>query len=444
MPAAVNNPDFRSRENIFSWPIFRPGVRLKVMFILLSILLTALSISAWLAIKEAEDSIHQEIQQRGTDISRFVAKSLAYSVVGYDYHTIQLLVDEITRSDDIGYASVFSRKGNLMAEAGSDIEAGLVMFAQDIRLHNESVGQLRLGFSATGTLQRLDDHRLALILREGFIILLIACCEFAALSYIIIRPVRMMSRALESNSGQSDYAACRLPVVSDDEFGQLATRFNLLCTDLSQANQQLLEKARLADKKLAETNNQLVARSVELKKLDEEFRKLSITDPLTGVYNRQQFEQLMRNEILMSHRHHDINSLLVIDIDHFRFINDKYGYSCGDQVLVNVSRILLENLRSTDFLCRIGREEFAIFCKRADRFTSMQIAEKLRELVQSRAAYCDGEDISVTISAGVVTIPADNEMLDRPDIIYQRADEAVYESKRRGRNCVTHYEDLHT
>ena len=120
--------------------LFRFGVRQKVLLILMSVLLTGLTISGWLALKQEERDTLKDINQRGSDISRFVAKSLAYSVVGYDYHTLQLLLDEITLAEDIGYAKVVNIKGNTMAEAGNGTDTKLVNFNQDIRLDDEIVG----------------------------------------------------------------------------------------------------------------------------------------------------------------------------------------------------------------------------------------------------------------------------------------------------------------
>ena len=91
-----------SRSTLSS--IFHFGVRQKVLLILLSVMLIGLTVSGWMALKQEERDTLKEINQRGSDISRFVAKSLAYSVVGYDYHTLQLLIDEITFAEDIGYA----------------------------------------------------------------------------------------------------------------------------------------------------------------------------------------------------------------------------------------------------------------------------------------------------------------------------------------------------
>ena len=102
--------------------LFKLGIRQKVLLILMLVLLAALSISGWLALEEEKERVLSEVKQRGTDISRFVAKSLSYSVVGYDYHTIDLLLKEVVRSEDVGYSKVVNLKGNTMAEAGKLIK----------------------------------------------------------------------------------------------------------------------------------------------------------------------------------------------------------------------------------------------------------------------------------------------------------------------------------
>ena len=147
-------------ENRHLSSIFRFGIRQKVMLILLTVVLTSLSISGWMAFKEEERSTLKQIQQRGNDISRFVAKSLGFSVVGYDYHTIQLLLDEIVISEEINYAKVVNKKGNTMGEAGDFTDkAGMVLFTQNIMLEDESVGKLVIGFSTHTTLARLEEER---------------------------------------------------------------------------------------------------------------------------------------------------------------------------------------------------------------------------------------------------------------------------------------------
>lgn len=424
--------------------LFKFGVRQKVLFILLTVLLTALTISGWMALKQEKIDVLKEINQRGTDISRFVAKSLAFSVVGYDYHTIQLLIDEITSSEDVGYAKVVNAKGRTMAESGSvnkvDSEK-LVTFKQDIRLGADVVGQLILGLSTEHTIKRLETQKYSLIKREAFIILMIALGEFLALSFIIIRPVSVMSKSLNNSVDESGQIIGTVPVISQDEFGALAEQFNKLSAQLNSANSRLQSRVDLADKQLILTNRQLVKQSEDLRLLNEEFRKQSVTDSLTGLSNRRRFEELMKTEMEMSLRHGDINSLLVIDIDHFKKINDKYGHPAGDHVLKHVANTLKSKLRKTDILCRIGGEEFVALCKRANKSASLDIAEKMRREIGNLRIDYEGAQIGVTISVGVATTNEHNAKQD-PDFMYREADAAVYHSKEMGRNRVTHYENI--
>lgn len=422
----------------------RLGIRQKVLLVLLSVLLTALSISGWFALQQEKHNTLQEINQRGSDISRFVAKSLAYSVVGYDYHTIQLLLDEITMADDVGYAKVINAKGKTMAESGSldkGNRSNMVMFTQDILLVEDVVGKLSLGLDTERTLQRLESQKFALVRREALIIILIAFGEFLALSYIIIRPVSIMSKSLDNSVDENGKIITTVPVISRDEFGQLAIQFNHLGKQLNEANTRLQSRVEIADEKLIQNNQLLRKQSEELKRISDEFRKLSVTDPLTGLYNRRRFEELMETEMKMSVRHGDANSLLIIDVDHFKRVNDQFGHPGGDKALKEIAQLLKYSLRRTDILCRIGGEEFVALCKRADKNAAIEVAEKLRKEVEAHTMHFGDKKTHLTISVGIATV--DNQSTDSTtDSIYRQADQAVYHCKETGRNRVMHFDDI--
>ena len=439
-------PQDNMNSRQFFSSVFRLGVRQKVMLILLTVLLTALTISGWMAFNQEKENTLKEINQRGSDISRFVAKSLAFSVVGYDYHTIQLLLDEITMSDDIGYARVLSKKGNVMAESGEEKPENnptLVLFKQDINLDTDTVGKLVLGLSTEHTIARLETQKFSLLKREAFIILMIAIGEFLALSFIIVRPVSVMSRSLNNNVDENGRIIGELPVISNDEFGQLAELFNSLSSELNNANDRLQSKVQSADKQLIETNKQLVNQSEELKRISENLKKMSITDELTGLYNRRRFEELMQSEIELSQRHGDISSILIMDIDHFKVINDTHGHPCGDSVLKDIADLLKSKLRKTDILCRIGGEEFVVLCKRANRKEAEDIAEHLRLTIEQTTLHYGKKDIQLTVSIGIATITGKSTDRDRQNM-YRYADKALYHSKGAGRNLVTHYDNINS
>ncbi len=432
-------------EHALKMPRFRFGVRQKVLLVLLTVLLVALSVSGWMALREEKANLLKEIDQRGSYIGRFVAKALAYSVVGYDYHTIQLLLDELTAAQEIDYAKVTNAKGNTMGESGSaalDIDTeqaakeGLVMFTHDIRIDNERVGTLYLGLSTAHIMERLENQKFALLKRESLIILLIALGEFLALSYIIIRPVGKITDFLRRNVDDDGLLVSDIPMVSNDEFGQLAQQFNTLGNQLNEANKKLQSKIESADRRLLETNQQL-------KQLNDEFKLLSITDPLTGLFNRRHFDEIMETEVGLSNRHGDPNSILLIDIDHFKGINDTYGHYVGDLVLKSMTKLLQDNLRHTDAICRIGGEEFAVLCKRADKAGAMEIAEKLRSVVEATPMAPETDDeLMITISVGVASVPYNAKNVS-PKQLYKDVDTAMYYSKNNGRNRVTHISDLY-
>jgi diguanylate cyclase (GGDEF)-like protein len=432
-------------ERSLHMPRFRFGVRQKVLLVLLIVLLTALTVSGWLALREEKADMLKEIDQRGKYISRFVAQSLAFSVVGYDYHTIQLLLDELTASDEVNYAKVTNAKGNSMGESGiaalnesldETSKEGLVMFNHPIRLDDETVGNLTLGLSTGRLMTRLENQKHTLLKREALIILLIAFGEFLALSYVIVRPVSRITDFLRSNVGDDGQLVGTIPLVSNDEFGHLAHQFNELSQQLNEANLKLQSKVEAADRRLLETNQQL-------KQLNDEFKLLSITDPLTGLYNRRHFDELMETEVGLSNRHGDPNSILLIDIDHFKAINDTYGHYVGDAVLKAMTSTLQANLRRTDAICRIGGEEFAVLCKRADADGAMEIAEKLRSIIEVTPMLPEDDDeLLITVSIGVASVPFNARDIT-PKQLYQEVDKALYYSKNNGRNRVTHINQLY-
>lgn len=418
------------------------GVRQKMILVLLGVLTLALTSTTWITLREYQGNVLEETQRRGQDVASFVSQAVAFGVVGYDYHTIQMLLDKLVKSEDVVFARVINRKGNTMAEAGTEKfgTSRASHFYENIVFDGELVGQVVLGFDNSRLIAQLEKQRSAMVIREVLIIVLIALGEFLALSYIIVRPLDVISRSLREGFSSDGVAVRPIPLATGDEFGQLAHQFNDIRAQLVQANERLQSKVELANSKLKDTNDQLMAQSEELRRMNEQLRRLSITDPLTGLYNRRQFEELMTTEILLSMRHGDTNSLLAIDIDHFKRINDTYGHRAGDEVLRRVAETLVEHVRRSDMVCRVGGEEFVVCLKRAPESAAIQVAEKLRKAVEARAFLVDNTAVPVTISVGIASIPGGG--VQRAEELFEQADKALYHSKQTGRNRVTHFSHL--
>ena len=174
----------------------------------------------------------------------------------------------------------------------------------------------------------------------------------------------------------------------------------------------------------------------KLKIANEKLRKLSILDGLTELYNHCYFQERLQEEFERAKRYKHSLSLIMLDIDYFKKINDNYGHLFGDFVLKELARIVKESLRKTDIASRYGGEEFALILPETDIRGASALGERLRSRVERHAFQMDGISIRITISLGVASIfPAKTSKTPR-DLI-EIADKALYYSKRHGRNRLT-------
>jgi len=173
---------------------------------------------------------------------------------------------------------------------------------------------------------------------------------------------------------------------------------------------------------LSEINNML-------KNKNKEYQIIASTDSLTGLYNRYKFSELyMSSYLTMTQRENDM-SLILLDIDAFKQINDTYGHNVGDKVLIQISKTLLEKIRSTDILCRWGGEEFVILLPAVNLEQAFKSAEKIRVYIEELKIDFVSK---ITASFGVTKIDKGDNMQD----VIDRADKALYLAKHSGRNCV--------
>jgi len=155
----------------------------------------------------------------------------------------------------------------------------------------------------------------------------------------------------------------------------------------------------------------------------------SSTDKLTGVYVRKHFEKVFQDEIEYAEESNDIFSVIMCDIDYFKGVNDTYGHQKGDKVLSSIGKIILENIRESDYPARYGGEEFIILLPGASKADAYSVAEKIRVSIQE--ARLLGDDIDLTISCGIASYPDDGK---NKDLVIEKADQALYTAKESGRN----------
>ncbi|MDI1308530.1 MAG: diguanylate cyclase [Methylotenera sp.] len=182
----------------------------------------------------------------------------------------------------------------------------------------------------------------------------------------------------------------------------------------------------------------LSAIAIENRYALEELERRAYTDYLTGLANRRYFFEKAENELARALRYSKKLSILMLDIDHFKQVNDNYGHEAGDVVLKKLAEICLASLRAIDIIGRIGGEEFAILLPETSIETAMETAERLRIALSSTAVQLDnGLSLHFTASFGVVTLEEKN---DTVDMLLNRADQALYKAKGDGRNRVCKYQ----
>lgn len=155
-------------------------------------------------------------------------------------------------------------------------------------------------------------------------------------------------------------------------------------------------------------------------------------DPLTGINNRASMDEIIDREVNLSTRHKTQLSLLAIDIDHFKKVNDSYGHATGDCVIKAVAEAAKAAIRNSDMVFRYGGEEFLILLSNTAREGATQLAERLREKIEQTCIICDGTHVSATVSIGITCLLESN---DSRAELFSRADAALYQAKSSGRNC---------
>jgi diguanylate cyclase (GGDEF)-like protein len=169
------------------------------------------------------------------------------------------------------------------------------------------------------------------------------------------------------------------------------------------------------------------------KRVEMDYAKLAATDPLTDIPNRRFFLEFAELDMDRSVRFGSPSTLLIIDIDKFKNVNDTYGHAAGDEVLRRVAEVGTKSIRSCDLFARLGGEEFVCILSKIDEWGAVMAAERLRIAIERLSVLSGTERIPVTVSVGVSPITRGDRSVDE---VLRRADRALYRAKSEGRNCV--------
>ncbi|MEI2384587.1 diguanylate cyclase [Breoghania sp. JC706] len=251
------------------------------------------------------------------------------------------------------------------------------------------------------TESRLSSQRIyGLTVAIGLMVIMFIMYVNIRLARYVVDPVNGIVGSI-TDFRRGDYSA-RTEVARRDEIGALADAFNDMAANIEQTHAHL--------------------------------SSLTERDPLTGMLNRRGFDPRFERQLQLAENANREMTVIMVDVDHFKKVNDTHGHTVGDEVLVSVADTIRNCLRAGDFSARLGGEEFVVCLPGEGRDTGMTVAERLREAV-ARIPFVnnEGADFSVTISAGIATYPECGR--SRGEIL-QRSDEALYAAKTGGRNRI--------
>lgn len=215
-------------------------------------------------------------------------------------------------------------------------------------------------------------------------------------------------------------------------FGWMTHQYILGRIENKVRSEAYLDELKALNDKIQQTNQDFIKRNLELQDMQKQLQVLATRDALTGLYNRRYILERIEEKLPEVKRHRLDCCIVMMDIDHFKQVNDHYGHAVGDDVLRAVAKILMRELRQEDVVARYGGEEFLIFLPMTDIASAQLLVERLRYALSTHDFQAKQESFSMTASFGITQHQVQHSIDKTIDI----ADKALYQAKRAGRNCV--------
>jgi len=381
------------------------------------------SIQAWINYTSIEKNFNSTVR----DVADTHLPLLSVAIWDIEPETIQKQIVLILKNSSIGYVTIKASTGQSFVGGNTNIIATGRHLTFDIPAPIENSG-------AVGTMDLVvDTSILHHELIQSFVIvtievLLLAVLILAAVIAILRRdlegPMRQLANYVKNIQADQLAGSLQLDFPTDHVYSEID-----LVLEGFQTMQNSIKKHILNQDAL------VLERTEQLENAMESLKQLSITDGLTGCYNRLLFNERMPGEIHRANRYDRIVSIVFCDIDFFKSVNDRYGHSVGDKVLIAFAQCLKQELRvDVDWVVRYGGEEFVVVLPETRLKFAIEVAERMRRSVEMNleVIMANGEKLKITASFGV----AQKNMADDLDSLVNRADEWLYVAKTSGRNQV--------
>ncbi len=418
------------------------GIRGQLTLLVPGIVALTLALATGLEVQRERKEALADFRLRNEKVLQAVGVTVAVHIAQNDMGALDTLVAHLTESlkdRDLTELAVLDDQGRVLAHSVPERFNTTVAdaFSRDAiqregtvwerersvyRIAVPAVSGIRWGtvtarFSLDRLEAQLERTRFWLALVSGLVFSVVGSVLFLGLDRLVVRPVRTLQTAVR-RMGEG-HLATRVPPLRGSELRELTDTINRMASQL-QHERENLERI-VAD------------RTRELQEANARLERLAVTDGLTGVFNHRRFQETMQAELVRAERHRRPVSVLMVDVDFFKKVNDTLGHPAGDDLLRRLAQVLGQDLRQTDLIARYGGEEFAVILPETSKTEAMQVAERMRVAVEERINAEGNWPNRVTVSIGVATYPEDGKEGEQ---ILVAADQAMYVAKRQGRNRV--------
>ena len=391
-----------------------------------------LSVVLWNTFNFIEIQAQDDLNARHKVTIDLIKKLSANSIFSEEYDDLQQYIEKISEDREIINIAIINNKGITIAHNNFQKVGERLKFevsTPDHYMINESIsglGSIAVEFSLARIKSQMQKAR-SMGIGIAVTGMLVIAISGLAFGFILTHKLSNLTKVITDFKESGEYV--NIEIDGSDEISVLSNAFNVMSNKINAYIEKIEHDKSQLESRVKERTEALEVTSQHLIKVNEQLHKLSVTDHLTQIFNRIKIEEQIDSENKRRLRYKNKFSVVLLDIDHFKNVNDTYGHDVGDHILVTISKLISDNIRQSDIVGRWGGEEFIIVCQETEIEGAMRVAEHLRELIINT----DFEKIGKMTCSFGVTEAIDNDNVN--DII-KRSDEALYEAKDAGRNCV--------
>lgn len=436
----------------FSWwqPSLARGIGIRMGLLALASILAL----TMLTVQREREYSRKELERQAEIVLETTALSMRDELYGLKRDEFQDLANKVDENAEITLFVAYDRQGRILVDSSAEQmtfsqnvdplggklialapdktyyewQADQLVAGQAVWIQNDVIGAIAVGLSTEVFNQKIAD-----LTRQGLTVALAVILIGATLTLVMARRITMPLSELAHVANNMKDGSLHVRAHAGnayDEIRTLSQTFNRMADAIQERERALREQAEGLERTVNE-------RTADLQEQARILEEMAITDPLTRAYNRRQFYKLAEIEIKRAAETGLPLSVIVMDADHFKRINDNYGHQAGDQALIALTEICQQLIRCTDIFARYGGEEFVILMPNADMRDAKQIAERIRQKIEAHEINAENKKIRFTISLGVSTFTSEQQLAF--DSLLTQADRALYVSKKAGRNRITHW-----